>query len=734
MSNNFIVGYADKWSVKPGDTIAFKVSCNSGSNYDSEIVRLRQPEIDSESDLLPPITIPADCNKMHLGRLQEIRCGSYISFPSKLTIEGNFTLSAYVRPTLTGTGRQAILGTLAGDGTSGFGLEITPLGNLALVIAISGGKQVRLVNISRLKNIWYWVGATFNKTKGEAEIWQKPLEMQGYEGIGEERQRAPTPFLADLVFSNQKLTIGAWVQDDAPQSFFNGCIERPRLTRSYLEYEAQRLLNDSPMHESLQESLIGAWDFAKGISTDIAFDLSKNDFHGTVINQPTRAVPGHNWTPDCAQWIKEPEYYGAIHFHEDDLIDAHWESDFVFNVPPELQSGIYAAVLTQGKFKYHIPFVVLPSKQRKDTVMVLPTATYIAYQNHRGRFKSSANERLHGRLNILDLVDVMFVEHPELGLSTYDVHKDGSGVIYSSSHRPASNIRPTGRLWNFNTDLLIVQWLEHLGKAYDVITDEELHRCGYASISEYKVVITGSHPEYASTEMVDAIQSYVSKGGRLMYLGGNGYYWRIAFHPTRSGIIEVRRCEGVRSWQSAPGAYFCSFTGERSGLWRNNGRAPQSIVGIGFVAQGFDQSSYYRRTADSYADSISWAFSGISDEIIGDFGHLQGGAAGIEIDATDESLGTPQTTIILARSERHSNTYELAGEEVLTPHGATDAILENRIRSEIVLLFTHRGGAIFSVGSIAYAGSLNWNFFDNNIAKLTENILYKFVDSSVLEM
>jgi N,N-dimethylformamidase len=35
---------------------------------------------------------------------------------------------------------------------------------------------------------------------------------------------------------------------------------------------------------------------------------------------------------------------------------------------------------------------------------------------------------------------------------------------------------------------------------------------------------------------------------------------------------------------------------------------------------------------------------------------------------------------------------------------------------------------VFSTGSIAYAGSLSWNRFDNNIARLTTNVLRRFAD------
>ena len=84
------------------------------------------------------------------------------------------------------------------------------------------------------------------------------------------------------------------------------------------------------------------------------------------------------------------------------------------------------------------------------------------YGNNRGRFTSSAAELYHGRLTLIDAIDGLYFSHPEIGLSTYDRHSDGSGVCYASRHWPVLNVRPTGRHWNFNLDLFIVDWLEHL--------------------------------------------------------------------------------------------------------------------------------------------------------------------------------------------------------------------------------------------------------------------------------
>ncbi len=335
----------------------------------------------------------------------------------------------------------------------------------------------------------------------------------------------------------------------------------------------------------------------------------------------------------------------------------------------------------------------------------------------------------------MDAIDALLLEFPDMGLSTYDRHADGSGIAYASRHRPAHNFRPTGRHWNFNLDLFIVDWLEHLGGDYDVITEEDLHREGLDLLRPYRVVLTGSHPEYDSTDMLDTLEAYLRQGGRIMYMGGNGFYWRIAHHPTREGVVEVRRAEGgVRAWDAEPGEYYMSFSGEYGGLWRRNARAPQRLVGVGFISQGFDKCSYYRRTEAALDPRAAWMLAGIDDPLLGDFGILQGGAAGLEIDAADPRLGTPPHALIVARSEGHSNAYELVAEEVLVPHGASDGIINTDIHADITFFETPGGGAVWSTGSIAYSGSLAWNGFDNNICRLTTNVLARFKDPTPFVM
>jgi N,N-dimethylformamidase len=240
-------------------------------------------------------------------------------------------------------------------------------------------------------------------------------------------------------------------------------------------------------------------------------------------------------------------------------------------------------------------------------------------------------------------------------------------------------------------------------------------------------VLTGSHPEYYSKEMYDALIAHLAQGGRLMYLGGNGFYWRIAYHRSLPGVIELRRAEGgIRLWAAEPGEYYHSFNGTYGGLWRRNGRPPNLLTGVGFSAQGGFVGTYYRRQPGSIDPRVAFMFDGIADDaLIGDFGYVGGGAAGFEIDRADVSLGTPPHALIVATSEGHEASYEQVNEErmAVVPLRPESDI----IRSDMLFFETPTGGAVFSVGSITFGGSLAYNRYRNNVSQLVTNVLTRFL-------
>ena len=368
------------------------------------------------------------------------------------------------------------------------------------------------------------------------------------------------------------------------------------------------------------------------------------------------------------------------------------------------------------------------------------TFTWLAYVNDRCLLHGANPEMFGSRLLVLTDADCKLAAHPEYGLSLYDTHADGSGVSYTSRRRPCLTLRHTQRawqgglgsgLWNFGADLLVLSWMEREGIDFDIVTDDDLDRDGAAALAPYRCVMTGSHPEYHTERSHDAVGAFLEGGGRLIYLGGNGFYWRISTHPDYAETIELRRAEdGNRSWASEPGEYYHAFDGAYGGLWRRNGRPPQGLAGVGYTGQGFYRSHPYRLLPAAGDGRVAFLFDASPEtgEAFGDFGLCGGGAAGIEIDRADTALGTPEHALVIATADRLDDSYILANEEILVNRPTVTGDMSPLLRCDLVFFETPAGGAVLSTGSVAWAGALGLPHPGNEVASLTGRAVARFLD------
>ena len=410
-----------------------------------------------------------------------------------------------------------------------------------------------------------------------------------------------------------------------------------------------------------------------------------------------------------------------------------WTTNLKLCPPSNTRSGYYIARIKSEGILSDIPFFVSQRlvKSGKKILFLAPTATYKAYANTHVKFDSHNTENLFEAPISLSEDELYLNEHRELGLSNYDTHSDDSGVAYVSERRPMLNNRPGLYTFNYVNDTHIIKWLEKKGYEYEISTDEDLHHFGKTLLKDYHVVITASHPEYYSTQMWDALSEYQNTGGRHMYLGGNGFYWRVAFSNKYPGVMEHRRgVSGVRTWEGEPGEHHLSFTGEPGGLWRTYGRAPQSLVGNGFSSTLFVKSTWFRREKASYNKETEFIFKNVNSDIIGDFGYRGGGCVGLEIDRWDIDLGSPTNSRVVATSEYVGAGGLLTGEEFITTTRALDGVQNGRVRADMVFFSIPNGGAVWSTGSIAWSTSLLWNNTANNVSQVTQNVLDRFLDNS----
>ena len=680
-----LVGYLDRLSARPGETVAVKVSSTLPGPYQADLVRIIHADPNPAGPGLKYEPTPSAFEGSYPSRVQPVHPGSYGIVEAALAVPEGGTIRIRVQPGLL-KNPQPILS----------------LGKTILRVSADGAQLDTLtVPAPMLERCWYEITATFQN--GQVTLTQTALQRSwGVNDSGTTIGPASLPSGPRLLFAA-----------DPDGHRFDGRLEDPAILDP-------------------AGTPIAAWDFSRAIDTTTI----EGTHPGTLKNLPTRGICGSRWTGAEMDWRHAPTHYAAIHFHADDLYDAEWQTDFTVTVP-DIKSGVYgirlrAPELSDGHEDI-IPLFILPPRgtTTAPVAYLAATFTYQAYANH-ARF--NVDNALRARIAAWHATPNNPEHHPEYSASTYNRHPDGTGISLSSIRRPILNLRPNYLTFNdqrgsglrhFSADSHLTDWLEAMGHGFDVITDHDLHAEGAALLAPYAVVLTGSHPEYHTPQTLDALTEYTASGGRLCYLGGNGFYWRIAVSPTIPDVLEVRRAEGgIRAWDAAPGEAYHQLDGGYGGLWRRLGRPPQKLAGVGFSSQGLFEGSHYRRLP---ASQNHWIFNGIDEETLGNFGLSGGGAAGFELDRADSRLGTPPNTVILARSEAHQPHFVAVPEELLSHvNTVTGEAPRDLIRAEIVTFETDHGGAVFATGSITFCGSLSHDAYTNPISRMLHNVVTRF--------
>ncbi len=716
-------GYTDAISV-PGDSeVRFMVSGSPGEATLS-LVRLLHgdPNPEGPGYREEPVSwgqpMSIEVNE------QELRLGSYVEVPHKdmLNPSEGFTLALWFLPTLLTTAWH----TLAAKWTdANLSYALFCAGSETLTAAISHDGQKAEWCTARepiqLKR-WQFAALTYDAENGELCLYHSvpgeadPLAVSSIVGASgaETIVRSPKQVPAGRVFpGTAPLLFGACPDNPSTPArtwaHFNGKIASPTLLRRALDETEVQALAMGADPASLAP-LAGLWHLGLEVTGTQVIDVSGHGNHGVAVNAPTRAVTGPKWRGFPSRlYTDAPDDYDAMHFHEDDIDDAGWEPTYSVRVPSEAPSGIYAARLERANDRLFLPFVVRPASPRSALAVLVPTLTWQAYGSNRMAFSYTED----------GLIDQ--------ALCLYNVHRDGSMVAYSSRHRPTRSWNPAAGFqhWGAHTltaNLYLIDWLEHEEFEYDVYCDQDLHEGGVALLDPYQCLVVGSHPEYYTGAMLDGLRQYLRNGGRIVYLGGNGFYWVTSIDRDRPHLIEVRKGgEGDFSSQFVPepGESQHSTTLEIGGLWARRGRPPRSLVGVEHAANVYVSGEGrwgFERLPASFDPRYAFVFAGVNrEEVIGDFGLNLGTAAGFEMDAVQEwqwDDDQPEPTV-LAR----------AAHPLFFPPRRT--VVSPVV--DLALTVTASGGAVFAAGSVTWTGSLSRNNYENNVSRITENVIRRFL-------
>ena len=428
---------------------------------------------------------------------------------------------------------------------------------------------------------------------------------------------------------------------------------------------------------SVEAYKIGLWRY--GLHKVRATKIGWFDEHGPLATM--QVTPDGDYTRTGVEWNKIG--YGS------------WQHAQRV-VAPE-QSGLYYfhARTESGKF-FSFPWIVAPKQPTAKIAVLASNITWNAYNNFGGRSNYIHADYLPPTPTVNARMELARYNDPEFGTWNAESYAplsfdrpepinhipEETQVTDPIEGRAACHVAPAE--WR------LLGWMEREGFEYDYYAETQLHG-GQLPLDEYHVLVASTHPEYWSREMYQAVKSWVfERGGRFVYLGGNGLNCAVTFPDPATMIVH----NGDSRRLAAEHARYES----RMGMTVE----PEArLLGVVYTEAGVMTAAPYR-----VLDSRHWALAGTGLRSGDLFGHdslherIPGGASGHETDKI-----SPNSPANVERIAKGTNPND----------GGAD----------LVTFQTAGGGAVFSAGSITWPSSI---LVDGAVSRITANVLRRFSD------
>ncbi|HEX2036877.1 MAG TPA: N,N-dimethylformamidase beta subunit family domain-containing protein [Chloroflexota bacterium] len=371
-----------------------------------------------------------------------------------------------------------------------------------------------------------------------------------------------------------------------------------------------------------------------------------------------------------------------------------------FVVGPE-RSGLYYlhAEAESGGAVFTFPWIVAPDRPRAPVAVLASTNTWNAYNNFGGRSNYINSDALPPRPTVNARQDLH--RYTQIGIfNTWGFADEAYAPLSFERPEPDNHVPPQVQVTDpirgraachlAPAEWRLLGWLEREGFAYDLYAEAQLHQ-GQLDLDAYRVLILNAHPEYWSRAMYERVKAWVhQRGGRLMYLGGNGINCEVELIDQATMRCKTHRQRPGETPDAPPG----------ESRFRRTVESEAALLGVAFTDTGIMTAAPYRVLQASH-----WVFAGTGLRDGDLFGtesqheRCPGGASGHETDKIDPA--SPPGTQLLAKGLNPDNG------------GAEMAYYE-----------LPQGGAVFAAGSIIWPSSV---LVDEHVSRITRNVLRRFL-------
>lgn len=364
---------------------------------------------------------------------------------------------------------------------------------------------------------------------------------------------------------------------------------------------------------------------------------------------------------------------------------------------PERSGLYYLHAKTVSDQFFSFPWIVAPASPTANIAVLAADINWNAYNNFGGRSNYIHPIALPDRPTVnarLDLPRYTSDAHMQFDAEEYAPLSFDRPELFNhipESARITDPVEGRSECHVLPAEWRLFGWLEREGFQYDLYSETQFH-FDALPLDEYRVLIISTHPEYWSADMYYRLKEWVfERGGKLMYLGGNGLNCEVQFLSDSVVTIRNGRYGGSSSHMAKIGKE------SRFDVYHES---EANLLGVRCTETGIMTGAPYR-----VVDPAHWVFAGTGLRKGDVFGerclHVRcaGGASGHETDKMSPS--SPANCRLLAKG--------------LNPDDGG---------AEIVHFTTESQGEVYSVGSISYPCSLP---VDPVISRITANVLQRFL-------
>ena len=425
---------------------------------------------------------------------------------------------------------------------------------------------------------------------------------------------------------------------------------------------------------SVEPYELGLWRY--GLQKQLVRGLGWFDEHGPRATM--QITPDGDYSQTGVRWNQFG--YANPHLHQ-------------YVVAPERSGMYFFHARSAAGAAFSFPWIVAPARPTAPLAVLASNITWNAYNNFGGRSNYINPDRLPPVPTVNARLELKRYTDPD-GV-TYDADK--YAPLSFERPEPINIIDPRTEITDpiegraachvAPAEWRLLGWLEREHFAYDYYAETQLHD-GTLDLDAYKVLIISTHPEYWSQSMYQAVKAWVhERGGKLMYLGGNGLNCEAEFIDPTTVIYQNGDARALKH-----AGYESRFHGRVE--------SEAALLGVVFTETGIMTGAPFR-----VRNAAHWAFAGTGLEDGDLFGReslhrrCPGGASAHETDKVS--------------AHSHPNLELLAKGTNVDNGGA-----------ELTCYETSSGGAVFAAGSIAWPSAI---LVDECVSRITANVLMKFL-------